>query len=70
MTADRTRLRRIAPNEWHIDPLGPMRVPAVIFAGAALIDGMDDKVAEQLCNVASQPDPVRLRRAARRNVAP
>ena len=32
-----------------------MRVPAVIFADEALIDAMDDKVAEQISNVASLP---------------
>jgi tRNA-splicing ligase RtcB len=52
---DRSRLRRVSPNEWRIDPLGAMRVPAVIFADDALIDGMDDKVAEQICNVACLP---------------
>ena len=52
---DRNRLRRLSPNEWQIDPTGPMRVPAVIFADEALIDGMDDKVAEQISNVASLP---------------
>jgi tRNA-splicing ligase RtcB len=52
---DRSSLRRLAPNEWRIDPTGPMRVPAVIFADEALIDGMDDKVAEQISNVASSP---------------
>jgi len=52
---DRGRLRRLSPNEWQIDPSGPMRVPAVIFADEALIDAMDDKVAEQISNVASLP---------------
>jgi tRNA-splicing ligase RtcB len=52
---DRSRLRQVSPNEWRIDPLGPMRVPAVIFADEALIDAMDDKVAEQITNVASLP---------------
>jgi tRNA-splicing ligase RtcB len=52
---DRNRLRHVSPNEWWIDPTGPMRVPAVIFADEALIDGMDDKVAEQISNVASLP---------------
>jgi len=32
-----------------------MRVPAVIYAGEALIRDMDDKVLEQLCNVAALP---------------
>lgn len=52
---DRSGLRHISPNEWQIDPTGSMRVPAVIFADEALIDGMDDKVAEQISNVASLP---------------
>ena len=52
---DRSRLRQVSPDEWLIDPTGPMRVPAVIFADEALIDAMDDKVAEQISNVASLP---------------
>lgn len=52
---DRSGLRRLSPNEWRIDPIGPMRVPAIIFADEALIDGMDDKVAEQISNVAALP---------------
>ena len=52
---DRSRLRRVSPDEWLIDPTGPMRVPAMIFADEALIDAMDDKVAEQISNVASLP---------------
>jgi tRNA-splicing ligase RtcB len=52
---DRSGLERIALNEWRIPPTGPMRVPAVIFADEALIDGMDNKVAEQISNVASLP---------------
>lgn len=52
---DRRKVRHISPNEWWIDPTGPMRVPAVIFADEVLIDGMDDKVAEQIANVASLP---------------
>jgi tRNA-splicing ligase RtcB len=52
---DRNRLRRVSPDEWLIDPAGPMRVGAVIFADEALIDAIDDKVAEQISNVASLP---------------
>jgi tRNA-splicing ligase RtcB len=48
---DRNRLRRVSPDEWLIDPAGPMRVGAVIFADEALIDAIDDKVAEQISNV-------------------
>jgi tRNA-splicing ligase RtcB len=52
---DRTLLQRVSATEWHIAPSGPMRVPAVIFADQALIDEMDEKVAEQISNVASLP---------------
>ncbi|WOX05935.1 RtcB family protein [Microbulbifer pacificus] len=40
---------------WRIDPSGKMRVPAIIYADETLIREMDDKVFEQLCNVASLP---------------
>jgi len=40
---------------WEIPPRGPMRVPAIIYADAGLIGGMDDKVFEQAANVASLP---------------
>lgn len=40
---------------WEIAPRGAMRVPAVIYADAPLIQAMDDKVYEQLTNVATLP---------------
>ncbi|MDJ0653679.1 MAG: RtcB family protein [Xanthomonadales bacterium] len=40
---------------WRMEPEGAMRVPAILYAGEDLIEGMDDKVAEQLCNVAALP---------------
>ncbi|MCI0667455.1 MAG: RtcB family protein [Methylococcaceae bacterium] len=40
---------------FEIPASGAMRVPAVIFADADLIRGMDAKVQEQICNVASLP---------------
>jgi len=40
---------------WEIPPHGAMRVPAVIYADAALLRDMDQKVYEQLCNVACLP---------------
>lgn len=46
---------RHSETSWRVDPHGPMRVPAVIFADEALIRDMDRKVYEQLCNVASLP---------------
>ncbi len=48
-------LKRVSDDEWRIDAGGRMRVPAVIFASEALIREMDDKVREQICNVASLP---------------
>jgi tRNA-splicing ligase RtcB (3'-phosphate/5'-hydroxy nucleic acid ligase) len=52
---DRHALEQIAPNAWRLAPTGAMRVPACIFADAALIDAMDEKVAEQIRNVAGLP---------------
>ncbi|NNG05820.1 MAG: RtcB family protein [Inquilinus sp.] len=52
---DTARLERRGPFEWWLPKTGRMRVPGVIFADAALVDGMDDKVAEQIANVASLP---------------
>lgn len=40
---------------WRIEPHGPMRVPAIIYASEQLIGEMDHKVYEQICNVASLP---------------
>ncbi len=46
---------RTAENEWLLTPRGRMRVPAVIFADEALMCDMDEKVREQICNVATLP---------------
>ena len=47
--------QQVGPQEWRLAPTGGMRVPACIFADAALIGAMDDKVAEQIRNVAGLP---------------
>lgn len=47
--------KRRGHNEWHISPRGKMRVPGVIYATEALIRDMDDKVYEQVTNVATLP---------------
>ncbi len=52
---DRSRLERAAPCEWRVKQQGAMRVPAIIYADDHLIDDMDDKVVEQLVNVAGLP---------------
>lgn len=40
---------------WQVSPQGNMRVPAVIYADRTLIEAMDEKVYEQLTNVATLP---------------
>jgi tRNA-splicing ligase RtcB len=52
---DRSRLTRKSDTEWWIAPHGRMRVPGVIYGTPDLIDGMDDKVYEQVANVATLP---------------
>jgi tRNA-splicing ligase RtcB len=52
---DLSRWSRVSEFEWRMEPTGGMRVPGVIYADAALIAEMDDKVAEQVRNVASLP---------------
>jgi tRNA-splicing ligase RtcB len=52
---DVSRLEPVSPVEWHRKPEGAMRVPAVIYGDAALVAQMDDKVLEQISNVATLP---------------
>jgi len=52
---DIARLIRVAECEWRLPQQGAMRVPGVIFADEPLVRAMDDKVPEQLANVASLP---------------
>src|SRR2546425_9919630 len=52
---DLARLHRRSECEWEIAPAGKMRVPAVIYATEPLIRDMDDKVFEQVTNVAALP---------------
>ncbi len=52
---DLAPLIRHSDHEWEIPAAGTMRVPGRLFASAALIEAMDDKVAEQVRNVASLP---------------
>jgi tRNA-splicing ligase RtcB len=53
------KLVRKSATEWWIPRSGKMRVPGIIFATEELLDGMDDKVAEQVANVAALPGIVR-----------
>jgi len=52
---DTARLVRVAECEWQLPQQGAMRVPGIIFADEPLVRAMDDKVPEQLANVASLP---------------
>jgi len=56
---DRNRLIQDAETSWRIKPSGNMRVPAVIYADQELIEAMDDKVREQITNVATLPGIVK-----------
>jgi tRNA-splicing ligase RtcB len=56
---DLSRFEKVSETEWHIPVTGAMRVPGVLYADAPLIQAMDDKVYEQLCNVATLPGIVR-----------
>ena len=52
---DIAQLVRKSECEWWIMPFGKMRVPGVIYASEELIRGMDQKVYEQVVNVATLP---------------
>lgn len=52
---DLATLRQLSEHEWQLDPAGDMRVPAIIYGDAALMTEMDDKVREQIVNVACLP---------------
>jgi tRNA-splicing ligase RtcB len=56
---DTSQLQRVSDFEWHIEPHGPMRVPGIIYASQALVEAMDDKVGEQVSNVAALPGIVK-----------
>jgi tRNA-splicing ligase RtcB len=56
---DTAKLIRVSEFEWHIEPSGGMRVPGIIFADAELIRDMDEKVFEQVVNVATLPGIVK-----------
>jgi len=56
---DLSRFKRRSEHEWEIEPHGAMRVPGVIFATEALVRDMDDKVYEQVVNVAALPGIVK-----------
>ena len=56
---DISRMEKLSATSWQIPATAPMRVPAVIYGSEKSVLGMDEKVAEQLRNVASLPGIVR-----------
>ncbi len=50
-----SRLNRVTAYQWQIEPFGNMHVPGIIYASESLIRDMDDKVFEQVTNVATLP---------------
>jgi tRNA-splicing ligase RtcB len=56
---DLSRLERVSAFEWRLAPSGRMRVPGVVYADEALVRDMDDKVLEQVSNVAMLPGIVK-----------
>ncbi|MDP1653528.1 MAG: RtcB family protein [Rhodocyclaceae bacterium] len=52
---DLKQLKQRGEFEWELPAAGRMRVPGVIFASRELIEAMDEKVREQVANVASLP---------------
>jgi tRNA-splicing ligase RtcB len=52
---DLGNLSRLTATEWRLPASGAMHVPAVIFGSAALLADMDEKVLEQIRNVACLP---------------
>jgi len=47
--------REMSPNVWELPKAGRMRVPGVLYASRRLVEGLDEKVSEQLAGVASLP---------------
>jgi tRNA-splicing ligase RtcB len=52
---DTSLVNRESDFEWHIPQSGKMRVPGIIYASEELIRDMDNKVHEQVTNVAMLP---------------
>ena len=50
-----SKLHKEKDYEWTISKSGDMKVPAVIYASQELVEEMDDKVYEQIANVAALP---------------
>ncbi len=56
---DTKRLKRVSEYEWRIERAGKMGVDGVIFGSEKLLKDMDEKVCEQVSNVAALPGIVK-----------
>lgn len=56
---DLSKFVQVNDYEWRIELAGSMRVPGVIYADRTLIEAMDEKVYEQVVNVAALPGIVK-----------
>lgn len=56
---DRKLVKQRGDYKWLIERVGNMRVDGVIYASEELIGGMDDKVVDQIKNVAALPGIVK-----------
>ncbi len=52
---DLSRLIQRGDYEWELPQKGNMRVPGILYASRALVEAMDEKVYEQVRNVATLP---------------
>lgn len=56
---DTGRFQKLSDHQWMIEAVEEMRVPAIIFATEDLLRAMDDKVYDQVANVAKLPGIVK-----------
>jgi len=56
---DPNKFERLEATTWRVNPHGAMRVPAILYADEPLVRAMDDKVWEQMVNVAKLPGIVK-----------
>jgi len=56
---DVTDLEKLSDYAWRIPAQAQMRVPAIVYGSAQLVGDMDEKVRQQIVNVATLPGIVR-----------
>lgn len=56
---DLSRFEKISETAWRVAPFGGMRAPAIVYASEDLMREMDEKVFDQVTNVAKLPGIVR-----------